>query len=149
MLSETKGQMYWRCVKLVANLSFQLAAVYFFEYIISAGSAGKVLTPDETCVSLSQTTCNVTLNCDWKVSDSSSTCESTIFLRRNMFVMKHLQLTDKSKPHTRPGMPYSRSATSSGCSSVDRRCKSFRSSGSASSLCSRASTLFSGRCRIL
>lgn len=34
---------YWRCMKLCAWLSLQLGLVYFFEYVVSSGCAGKVL----------------------------------------------------------------------------------------------------------
>ena len=64
----------------------QLLLVYFFEYVISAGSAGKVLTPGEDCTTLSLSACNATVDCRWSTSDSGS-CESTVFLRRNSYAI--------------------------------------------------------------
>eukprot|EP01137_Pigoraptor_chileana_P016611 Opistho-2@73630 len=44
---ETTVQRYIRCIKLGGWLSFNLAAVYFFEYVVSGGCAAKVITEDE------------------------------------------------------------------------------------------------------
>jgi hypothetical protein len=66
--------------------SLQLIAVYFFEYVISAGCASKVLTPEEDCTTLSHSTCQTTAHCEWS-STGDGTCQSTIFLRRNSYAI--------------------------------------------------------------
>lgn len=68
------------------DLVMQLSAVYFFEYVISAGAASKVLPVDEDCTALKQEECGEPLHCSWHASDNGQ-CLSTIFIRRNAYAI--------------------------------------------------------------
>eukprot|EP00042_Codosiga_hollandica_P026296 m.123240 g.123240 ORF g.123240 m.123240 type:complete len:426 (+) comp52150_c0_seq2:55-1332(+) len=85
---ETKAQRYWRCLKLVSFYAFNIGAVYFFEYVISAGCASKVLAVDIDCTTYSsQPVCDShNSTCEWRTSDNGE-CVSTSYLPRNSYAI--------------------------------------------------------------
>eukprot|EP00054_Salpingoeca_dolichothecata_P022771 m.150083 g.150083 ORF g.150083 m.150083 type:complete len:445 (-) comp24453_c0_seq2:31-1365(-) len=86
---EKFGKRLARCCHLIAIPSLNLILVYIFEYVISAGFASKVLTPEDDCNFDHKAACLAHSNsshCYWD-SNGSGTCESHIFVRRNAYAI--------------------------------------------------------------